>query len=296
MPSGNTVTDALDNSIPTIIASARKVREQKGGMPSLVDKQTLAPNTGKTWNEVDYAKLADAQDITETTVLDNPQQLVDTNLPITPTIIGIQTLITDEVGRRLSKKALAQHGGLAQNSVERRKDKDGLTAIDGFTTQLGSAGASLVSGLINAAMTRVTSNTTEPAPDGPVYGVFHGFQLKDLHDEILALSSGALPAQLEAGASAQVFQNGFRGTIDGVQLHANGNLTINSADDAKGGVFHKLALVLVQGRMPRAETRREPHIGGGATSVFHYDQYAYGERSAGNWGYEIISDATAPTT
>ncbi len=61
-------------------------------------------------------------------------------------------------------------------------------------------------------------------------------------------------------------------------------------------MFAQEALILVQGRSPRTETRREPHIGGGSTSVFLYDEYAYGERSAGNWLYEIETDATAPTT
>jgi len=27
-----------------------------------------------------------------------------------------------------------------------------------------------------------------------------------------------------------------------------------------------------------------------------YDEYAYGERSAGNWLFEVISDATTPTS
>jgi len=29
--------------------------------------------------------------------------------------------------------------------------------------------------------------------------------------------------------------------------------------------------------------------------LYHYDEYAYGERSSGNWLYEVISDALAPT-
>jgi hypothetical protein len=28
--------------------------------------------------------------------------------------------------------------------------------------------------------------------------------------------------------------------------------------------------------------------------VFLTDEYAYGERSSGNWSFEIIGDATAP--
>jgi hypothetical protein len=74
-----------------------------------------------------------------------------------------------------------------------------------------------------------------------------------------------------------------------------GNIPIVS-NASRGGVFNREALVLVQGRAPRSESRREPHIGGGATSVFLYDEYAYGERSPGNWLYGVLSDATAPTS
>ena len=57
MASGNTITDSLEDSRETIIAAARIVREQKGVMPTLVDRETLARNTGTTWNEISLAQL-----------------------------------------------------------------------------------------------------------------------------------------------------------------------------------------------------------------------------------------------
>ena len=61
-------------------------------------------------------------------------------------------------------------------------------------------------------------------------------------------------------------------------------------------MFAQEAIVLVQGRSPRTATIRREDIGGGATVMYLYDEYAYGERSAGNWLFEIIADATAPTS
>ena len=55
-----------------------------------------------------------------------------------------------------------------------------------------------------------------------------------------------------------------------------------------------MGLVLVEGRSPYVETKRLPELGGGATAIFMYDEYAYGERSSGNWIYEVHTDATAP--
>ena len=175
MAVGNTITDSLADSIPTMIASARIVREFAGVMPNLVDRQRLDENTGTVWNEVSMAKL-NAQAVTESTELDNPQQMEDTLFSITPTVIGVHTVITDRVALRISANAYAQTGSLAQNAIERKKDQDGLTALDGATTALGSAGSALNSGEIAAAAYRITSNTTEPAPaSAPINAVHHGF-------------------------------------------------------------------------------------------------------------------------
>ena len=57
MPTGNTTTDAMQDSLPTLIASARIVRENEGVMPQVVEKQTLGKGIGTTWNEVSLAQL-----------------------------------------------------------------------------------------------------------------------------------------------------------------------------------------------------------------------------------------------
>jgi hypothetical protein len=293
MTTGNTTTDSLADSLPTVIASARIIREQEGVMPQVVDKVTLGKGTGLSWNEVSMAALT-AQAVTENTELDNPQQMSDTLFTITPTVVGIQTLITDRVAARISKNSYAKLGSLAQNAIQRKKDEDGLTVLDGATTSLPGAGTALSHGHIAAAVVRISSNTTEPG-NPPYRAVLHGFQIKDVWDELTA-SIGQTTTELTQGESARAFREGFKGTIAGAQVFEWGNITIDSLDDAKGGVFAQEGIVLVQGRAPRSEVKREPHIGGGASSVYLYDEYAYGERSSGNWLYEIHSDATSPTS
>ncbi|KKK95763.1 hypothetical protein LCGC14_2669540 [marine sediment metagenome] len=266
-------------------------------MTKSVDLVTLKPNTGLSWKEITLAQLT-AQNVTESTELNNPQQFSDTAFTVTPTVTGVHTFVSNRVGARITKKTLTRMGRLAQDAIERLKDTDGLTAIDAFTTSLGGTGSALASGFIRAARSRITSNTTEPAPQsGEIFGVFHGFQIKDIEDEILNPTTGVLQAQLEAGKTAQVFANGVVGAVGSVIIREDGNLTINAGTtSAKGGVFHRSSLVLVQGRSPWVLFREEPHIGGGGTSMWQYDEYAYGERSAGNWGFEVQTDATTPTS
>ena len=291
MAAGDTITQSLTDSLDTVVASARQIREFEGVMPNLVDKITLAEGTGLSWREVSMAALTEPT-VTETTVLDNPQQMSDSLMTITPTVTGIQTLITDRVASRLNPKAYAQLGSLAQNAIQRKKDEDGLTVLDGATPDLPGAGNTLTSGHIASAVYRISSNTTEPG-NPPYRCVLHGFQIKDIFDEIVV---GIGTYNVPEGLTARGFAEGFRCQIANSQIYEDGNISIITGDDAKGGGFAQEAIILVQGRAPRTATVRREDIGGGATVVYLYDEYAYGERSAGNWLYEIQSDATAPTS
>ena len=290
MAVGRTTTDDLQDSLPTIIGQSRLVRENEGEMMSTVDRQTLGRGMGLTWHEVSYAKI-NAQNVSEDTILDNPQKLSDTDFPLTPTVVGIETLITDRVGVRIVQHGAAKLGTLATNAMKRKKLQDGLTAIDGFTTSLGDSGT-LSYGHIMAASVRITGNTTEPGPN-PLHSQLHAFQIKDITDEMTApvgtydISKGS--------ESFSAFRNGFKGMIGNVSIHENNEIAITS-NVAKGGVYSKMSLVLVQGRSPRAVAVRREDIGGGSTIMYHYDEFIWGERSSGNWGFELQTDATVPTS
>jgi len=291
MTTGYTITGSLADSLPTYIASARNTRQYEGVMQQLCDRQTLDKNTGLNWAEITVANLT-AQPVTETTLLENPQQLSDSMISITPTMIGVNIGITDRVKARISKVALAKTAGRTQAAIELKKDQDGLVALDGATTSLCGAGNTLTSGHIGTAVFRITSNASEPGKL-PINCVLHGYQIKDLYDEIIAAVG---TYEITQGETARAFREGFKGNINGARIFEDGNITIDTSDDAKGGVFAKEGLILVQGRSPRVVTVRNEAYGGGADIIYHYDEYAYGERSEGNWIYEIYSDATVPTS
>ena len=288
---GNTTTSSLTDSLNSIIASARIVREFEGVMPNLVDKKTLGVGIGLDWKEITLAALT-AMAVTENVELHNPQEITDTIFQITPTVIGIHTILTDRVKARISPIVFGEIGRLGQNAIQRKKDEDGLVVLDGATTSLCGAGLCLASGYITAAQTRITSNVTE-GTGSPIYCVLHGYQIKDLRDE---LTAGMLTAPVPEGLTARVFTENNVGRIGGVTVYEDGNITIDANADAKGGVFARDAIVLVQGRSPWSKEIRNEKLGGGATEYLLYDEYAWGERNAGTWLYELFSDATAPTS
>lgn len=291
MTVGVTQTGSLANSLPYVIESARIVRKFDAVMPRLVDRTTLPEGAGLDWNEISIAQMT-AQTVTESTILDNPQQLADTLFSVTPTVAAIHTLITKRAERRIDRKVAGQIGKVAAQAMETKKDKDGLAILDGATTSLSGAGTTLTSGIIAAATSRIRGNTTEPNRTGSLYGVLHDYQLKDIEDEVLA---GVGTYTIPSGLTQDAFRSGFSGTCRQAEMYTDGNIVIDSADDAKGGVFARDAIVLVEGFSPTTYTKELPERQG-ATAMWMYDEYAYGERSAGNWLYEVYSDALAPTS
>ena len=287
MATGNTTTGSLADSIDVIQASARSRRQYDGVMPQLVDRVELDANSGTAWREILLANLS-AQAVTENTVLDNPQQYDDSAITITPEMIQIQTFISDKSKRNINNKVLAQMGKMPGEAMMRKKDEDGLTAADA-STQMGAAGTPVQTGDVAAARYIITSNATEPG-SLPIAGVFHGFCIKDFYDELVA-GVGTYP--VPDGSTATVFQSAFTLPIANVSIHEDGNISIDSSDDAKNFVFSKSAWILVEGMTIRTESKREPNIAGGGDSLFMTDEFAYGLRLA-NWTREIIGDATAP--
>lgn len=294
MAIGWTTTGSLAESLDDVRSSARIVREYEGVIPQLCDKQTLGEGIGLSWQEITYDQLT-AQNVTETTDLDNPQQIADSLLTITPQVVGLETFITDRVRARISRVGYAKMGSLGQNAIQRKKDEDGLTIFaTGATTSSPGAGATLTTGHIASSKFNISSNATEPG-NPPYYFVGHGFQIKDIFDELVA---GIGTYAVGEGISARVFQEGFTLKIATVGVFEDGNIAIDTSNDAIGGVFCKEGIILVQGRSPRIIEVRNEKRGGGGYHVYHYDEYAYGERpsAAYGWVQKIVSDATAPTS
>lgn len=288
---GWTTTSAVTDALPYAIESARIVRLFANVMTKVCDRTTLPEGQGLVWNEIALNNVT-ASNITETTILENPQQLSETLFQIIPLQAGISMLITDRLRRRISPVVLGKIGQLGQRAMELKKDKDGLTILANATTALGGASTTGHSGLYSAALSRIMGNSTEPLADGPFNAVIHPFQLKDIQDEVL---SGVGTYAIPTGLTEDTYRKGFSGTLFGLNVFVDGNITIDSNTDAKGGVFGQQAVVLVQGYAPRVTSQRREDIGGGSDIMYMYDEYAYGERSAGNWLYSIYTNVTAPT-
>jgi len=259
-------------------------------MPRVVDNQRLEEGTGTAWREF-LAENLTAQNYGETDVIDNPQSISGSILSVTPQLVAIQTFIGRRVPARLSAKAFATFGALAQEAIERKKNTDGHAVFATATTTLGTTATTLSYTNVDAATRRIKSDATEPGPD-PIAAVLHGYHIHDIRSEIL---SGVGTYNIPEGMTAEVFRSGFMGTLMNANIFEDGLIAVDGTPDARGGVFSKMAILLVQGLSPWQESREEPQKGYGGVNVWLKDEYLYAERSAGNWLYGIIGDASAPT-
>jgi hypothetical protein len=264
-------------------------------MLKLVDRQTLSEGTGTAWREFLAAQLT-AQDAGETDDIDNPQQLDGSILSITPSLVVIQTFIGDRVQLRLNTKAYATFGRLAQQAIDRKKDQDILTIFAGATTTMAGTGVTLTSGHIRAAVERISADSDEPGPT-PIVAVLHGYGINYITSEVIG-GVGTYP--IPQGYTEEAWKRGLQNfSIDDARVYRDGLITVDSTPDARGGVFSSGAggaIVLVQGKSPWTSRRYEPQKGYGGWNVWLKDEYATGERSAGNWLYGVLHNATAPTS
>ncbi len=291
MATGETTSGTLADSLPSMIADARIIREHEGTWQRTTDKRSLKEGTGLNWQEISLAQLT-SQDITETTDNQNAQQIADTLLKSEPTMTQILVKVTDRTYRKIADVVESKMGTLAGNAMMQKKNDDYLALFSTFaaTTDPGS-GNPLSFGHIAASVNRIKSNVTEPST-APVHAVLHGFQIKDIQDELLA---GVGTYIVDKGITEDTFRKGFSGTVAGANVWEDGNIAISSSD-AIGAVHSQEGVVAVSGMTIKTETRRDPAFGGGADEVFMTDEYSFVERAASEWCYGQTSDATAPTS
>lgn len=292
MTTGETISGSLADALPKIIADARIEHEYAGTWRRTCDVRRLAEGTGLEWVENKLAQLS-AQDITETTQNQNAQQLSDTLISVEPTMTQILIKITDRTYRKIAKLVAGKIGPLASNAMDRKEDEDYLALFSTFaTTVQPGTGTAFAYGYIGAAVNRIKSNVTESST-AQIFSVLHGYQIKDIQD---AITSGVGTYAIPVGMTEQVFRKGFEGTVAGSNVFEDGNITVNATPDARGATHSKEAVVAVTGMTLKKETRRDPSFGGGADEIYLTNEYAFVERSASNWAYGHLSDATAPTS
>lgn len=298
MPGGETTSGSLGETLPSIIADARVMREQKSGTwerTATVKRQAEGEGLNYQWFLINQI---DAQDITETSRNENFQQFAGNIQSTEPQMTQVIIKITDRTYRKVSKNVTSKLGTLAGSAMERKKNKDHLSLFTTFaTTASPGSGNPMASGYIAAATVNASSNTTEPTMS-PVHTILHGFQIYDLHIEQVA-GVGTYP--VPNGMTEATYRKGFKGAVHGSQVFEDGNIAITS-NNANGATYAREGIYAVMGMSLKPEKDRDLYFGGGADVVSLTDEYSFVENKTGSaattqaFCYRHLSDATAPTS
>jgi len=284
-------TSNLTNGQRIVIASAKEAFEPAAPDPDLIENERI-PTGSKQWDISTYARLTDAQALTEGVDLSSVQQLATNTLQLTPAEHGILVTLSNRLIRRQGDSSVVSVAGRQiGSSLRRRMAKDVIALYDGFSKSIvGATNAMDITHFRGAAAYLLTDNNSSfgPAPM-PLHAALHIEQISDI---IADLSDPGAVVSSRDGYSAELMQRWWRGSdrLYGIPIFHSGNISRDSSDDSKGAIFASGALYMVVAN--DADVTEEDDNSLRAREYGIFQEWAEGER-ADPHGVEVFSDAAA---
>ena len=285
MPQAAT-TGSLENAQRIIIATSRYTEEHNAPAMNLIEqftlpkgsKQVTVPKVG----QMSMSDLVDGQDIID------EEEIGMTTVDLTAAEVGARIVITDKLARQSAENVFSIIGRQLGDGMARKKDSDVTALYSGFSTDIGSAGRSMSLANVSATVAYAKGNRF----GSQVYIVQHPFAVWDIANTAVTAST---TYPVPAGWSADLLGNFFSGLrpINGVPIFEDGNITIDSSDDAVGVCADRSALGVVKSVDTRTERQRDASLR--ATEVVITADYGVFELDDSK-GVALTLDAGTPAT
>ena len=279
-------TGNLENAQRIIISTARYTEEHNAPAMNLIEqfslpkgsKQVTVPKVG----QMDMTDLVDGQDIID------EEDIGMTTVDLTAAEVGAKIVITDKLARQSAQNVFSIIGRQLGDGMARKKDKDVLALYSGFSTDIGSAGRSMSLANVSATVAYAKGNRF----GSQVYIVQHPFAVWDIANTAVTAST---TYPVPNGWSQDLLGNFFSGLrpINGVPIFEDGNITIDSSDDAVGVCADKSALAVLKSVDTRTERQRDASLR--ATEVVITADYGVFELDDSK-GVALTLDAGTPAT
>jgi len=279
-------TGNLENAQRIIISSARYTEEHNAPAMNLIEqftlpkgsKQVTVPKVG----QMNMSDLVDGLDIVD------EEQIGMTTVDLTAAEVGAKIIITDKLARQSAENVFSIIGRQLGDGMARKKDKDVLALYSGFSTDIGAAGRSMSLANVSATVAYAKGNKF----GSQVYIVQHPFAVWDIANTAVT-ASATYP--VPHGWSEDLLGNFFSGLrpINGVPIFEDGNITIDSSDDAVGVCADKTALAVLKSVDTRTERQRDASLR--ATEVVITADYGVFELDDSK-GVALTLDAGTPAT
>jgi len=280
-------TGNLENAQRIIIAAARFVEEHNAPAMALIEsfnlprgsKQVTVPKVG----QMSMSDLVDGQDIID------EEEIGMTTVDLTASEVGAKIILTDKLVRQSAPNVMSIVGRQLGDGMARKKDTDVhslYSSLNGGTT-LGAAAASMSLANVAGAIAYSKANKF----GSQVYILQHPNAVFDIANTAVTSSQYAIPH----GWSEDLLGNFWSGIrpLNGVPIFEDGNLSVDSSDDAIGVIADKSALAVLKSVDTRTERQRDASLR--ATEVVLTADYGVFELDDSR-GAPLTFDAAAPST
>jgi N4-gp56 family major capsid protein len=247
-------TTTLNDLLPSIVAEALFVANERSIMRGLVRNYSLGQGQGKTVTVPIYPKSTAAA-LTEGTPLTNTA--ISTNgATLTIAEVGLMTSVTDMSMVSSSSNVVADIGRLFGEAIARKMDLDLTALFTSFSAGVGDNTTAITAAKIFEAVAKLRAEGYDTTADCAI--VLHPMIAYDLKSTIT--STFAAPASM-IGNSA--LENGYIGMLAGVPVYETSNIAnTGTAGDYNGAVIHRDALGLAVQADINIETQRQAALRG----------------------------------
>ena len=281
-------TGNLESAQKIIISTARYTEEHNAPALALIEqfklpkgaKQVTVPKVGT----MTMSDLQDGQDIID------EEDIGMSTVDLTASEVGAKIILTDKLVRQMAQNVFAIIGRQLGDGMARKKDTDVHALYSGLNggTTLGVAGGTVTLAKIAGAIAYTKANK-------------FGTQTYILQhpNAVYQIAATAVTASttypVPAGWSSDLLGNFFSGLrpLNGVPIFEDGNLSVDSSDDAVGVIADKSALVVLNSVDTRTERQRDVSLR--ATEVVMTADYGVFELDDSR-GAPLTYDASAPAT
>jgi N4-gp56 family major capsid protein len=263
---GSTTT-TLNDLLPSIVAEAMFVANERSIMRGLVKNYSLAAGQGKTVTVPVYPQVTAAA-ITEGDLVTNTA-VSTSGATLTVATNAIRTMVSDLSIAGSSSNVVADLGRLFGEAIARKIDKDLTALFAGFSAGKGDYTTQLAAADIFESVAKLRGAGV--APEGIVC-VLHPEIAYDLKKALTTNGNVAFTSGAFGDAANQAMVQGYVGSLAGVPIYETSNIDYDTnAGDFPGAVFHREALGLAMIGDVQIETaRRIDYLSTEVVASCHY--------------------------
>lgn len=236
---GSTTT-TLNDLLPSIVAEAMFVANERSIMRGLVKNYSIGPGQGKTVTVPVYPQVSAAA-ITEGDIISNTA-VSTSGVTLTVATNAIRTMVSDLSVAASASNVVADLGRLFGEGIARKIDKDLTALFGGFSAGTGDYTGQITAEAIFTAVAKLRGSGVDTA--GMVC-VLHPEIAFDLKKALTTNGNVAFTAGAFGNVANEAMQEGYVGMLAGVPVFETSNIDYDTnAGDFPGAVFHRDALGL----------------------------------------------------